>query len=36
MIRVVGVGHALDGDDYIGIKVVKELSNEWIMMKLNL
>jgi Ni,Fe-hydrogenase maturation factor len=28
MIRVIGVGHALGGDDYIGIKVVEELSNE--------
>jgi hydrogenase maturation protease len=28
MIRVIGVGHALGGDDYIGIKVVEELSGE--------
>ena len=28
MIRVVGVGHALGGDDCVGIKVVEELSNE--------
>ncbi len=28
MIRVIGVGHALGGDDYIGIKVVEELSRE--------
>lgn len=28
MITVVGVGHALGGDDFVGIKVVEELSEE--------
>jgi len=28
MIRVIGIGHALGGDDYIGIKVVEEISEE--------
>lgn len=28
MIRVIGVGHALGGDDFVGIRVVEELSEE--------
>ncbi|MGC8767349.1 MAG: hydrogenase maturation protease [Brevinematia bacterium] len=27
-IKIVGIGHALGGDDFVGIKVVEELSNE--------
>lgn len=27
-IKVIGVGHTLGGDDFVGIKVVEELSNE--------
>ncbi len=28
MLKVIGIGHALGGDDFVGIKIVEELSKE--------